>query len=78
MYSIYLNVILLAHWSNWGVWSACGATCGQSTRSRIRTCNNPPPSSQAPQPCVVLNGLGETDTEGCFIDDCPGTFTMFS
>ncbi|XP_067016400.1 SCO-spondin-like isoform X2 [Acropora muricata] len=30
-------------WSNWAAWSNCSKTCGNGTKTRLRTCTNPPP-----------------------------------
>ena len=30
-------------WSNWAAWSKCSKTCGNGTKTRLRTCTNPPP-----------------------------------
>ncbi|CAD7082367.1 unnamed protein product [Hermetia illucens] len=30
-------------WSPWSSWSACSKSCGSGTRTRKRTCDNPPP-----------------------------------
>ncbi|KAL4226072.1 hypothetical protein ACF0H5_014060 [Mactra antiquata] len=31
------------HWSVWSSWSDCSGTCGNSTKSRVRVCDNPLP-----------------------------------
>ncbi|KAI8492290.1 hypothetical protein Bbelb_301870 [Branchiostoma belcheri] len=33
------------NWSNWGSWSGCSRTCGLGSRTRTRTCTNPPPAN---------------------------------
>ncbi|XP_076457727.1 uncharacterized protein LOC143291640 isoform X2 [Babylonia areolata] len=52
-------------WSPWGAWSACSATCGDGTRMRIRTCNNPPPNACG-QMCVG----DDMETTGCRQERC--------
>ncbi|XP_067156720.1 hemicentin-1 [Apteryx mantelli] len=32
-------------WSSWLPWGPCSETCGKGTQSRLRLCNNPPPSN---------------------------------
>ncbi|XP_078498867.1 hemicentin-1 [Lissotriton helveticus] len=31
-------------WSTWMPWGSCSETCGKGTQTRLRLCNNPPPS----------------------------------
>ncbi|CAH3195719.1 unnamed protein product [Porites evermanni] len=53
-------------WSDWGAWSPCSETCGNGTRSRKRSCNNPTPDHGG-APCK-----GDSSDRGsCFKDHCP-------
>ncbi|KAI8480747.1 hypothetical protein Bbelb_415400 [Branchiostoma belcheri] len=53
-------------WSEWSRWSACTATCGNSTHSRQRLCNNPPPLGGG-NPCTGAS----LEIEACGnIPDC--------
>lgn len=52
-------------WSEYSEWSACSAACGGGTRTRTRTCNQPPPSNGGAA-CV-----GNTvQTETCNLNAC--------
>ena len=31
-------------WSEWGAWSPCTGICGAATKTRTRSCDDPPPS----------------------------------
>ena len=33
-------------WSEWGAWSPCTGSCGAATRTRTRSCDDPPPTSK--------------------------------
>ncbi|KAJ1172187.1 hypothetical protein NDU88_004037, partial [Pleurodeles waltl] len=37
-------------WSTWMPWGSCSQTCGKGTQTRLRLCNNPPPSFDG-SPC---------------------------
>ncbi|GLH06679.1 Uncharacterized protein GBIM_12146, partial [Gryllus bimaculatus] len=52
-------------WSKWGPWSSCSATCGPSTQSRERLCNNPVPSFGGAS-CFG----SQTETKNCEIEAC--------
>ena len=53
-------------WSGWSRWGYCSESCGTGTRSRSRTCSQPPPQYG-----------GETcsgpslETKECFLKNCP-------
>lgn len=54
------------HWADWGEWSACGATCGESLQTRRRTCSNPAPSGGG----IECFG-SDTATKVCSLRSCP-------
>ncbi|XP_049335709.1 hemicentin-1 isoform X1 [Astyanax mexicanus] len=54
------------NWGAWLPWSPCSETCGKGMQTRIRLCNNPPPSFDGP-PCKGA----ETQTQVCTERNCP-------
>ncbi|XP_068717618.1 uncharacterized protein [Montipora capricornis] len=52
--------------SSWSQWTECSKSCGGGTKSRERTCTNPPPSGNG-QGCM---GDAE-EVEKCNEDQCP-------
>ncbi|KAK3740919.1 hypothetical protein QZH41_006085 [Actinostola sp. cb2023] len=66
-------------WGPWSSWSACGKSCGLSTKSRTRTCDNPAPQGEG-KPCT---GKAK-ETIDCYITKyCPingkwGTWSKWS
>jgi hypothetical protein len=58
-------------WGNWLNWGACSVTCGDGTRSRSRSCNNPSPSNGGEQ-CQGSN----VNSQNCNIKEC-NTFGKF-
>ena len=55
------------NWTQWSHWSACSLSCGGGTRSRTRTCTDPPPSNNG-KTCA---GEG-SEQQGCNTQSCPG------
>ncbi|XP_040264776.1 hemicentin-1 isoform X1 [Bufo bufo] len=53
-------------WSSWQAWGACSKTCGKGTQTRMRVCNNPPPSFDG-SPCEGQ----DTQTQICSDRQCP-------
>ena len=53
-------------WSVWAPWTVCTVTCGNGTRSRNRTCDNPPPQHGGLH-CPYSN----SDDQICYPVDCP-------
>ncbi|XP_013406091.1 tetranectin-like protein [Lingula anatina] len=65
-------------WGAWSHWSACGSFCGQSTRLRLRSCNNPHKQNGG-RDCVGSNVQKESCDEGfCSGSPCPSGFTKIS
>lgn len=56
-------------YSSWGQWSSCSVTCGGGTRSRSRTCTNPPPQFGG-KDCSGLGSSSESDA--CERQCCSG------
>ncbi|XP_019355735.1 hemicentin-1 isoform X2 [Alligator mississippiensis] len=54
------------NWSEWGSWEECSKTCGQGSRTRTRTCSNPP-SQHGGKPCEG----NAVDSIMCNIRPCP-------
>ncbi|KAM5147900.1 hemicentin-1 [Mantella aurantiaca] len=53
-------------WSFWQVWGPCSKTCGKGTQTRVRLCNNPPPSFDG----IFCEGK-DTQSQICNIRHCP-------
>ncbi|XP_075689566.1 hemicentin-1 [Rhinoderma darwinii] len=53
-------------WSSWQAWGVCSKTCGKGTHTRVRVCNNPPPSFDG-SPCEGQ----DTQTQICSDRHCP-------
>ena len=66
----YISYILYSvdgGWSIWGSWGTCSVTCGNGTKARTRTCDNPPPANRGddcPGP--------QQETSACLMNPCPG------
>uniref|UniRef100_A0A3B1K809 Complement factor properdin n=1 Tax=Astyanax mexicanus TaxID=7994 RepID=A0A3B1K809_ASTMX len=63
----YICLSVAGNWGAWLPWSPCSETCGKGMQTRIRLCNNPPPSFDGP-PCKGA----ETQTQVCTERNCPG------
>ena len=53
-------------WSGWSRWGYCSQSCGTGTRSRSRTCSQPPPQYGG-ETCSGPN----LETKECFLKTCP-------
>ena len=67
-------------WSTWGGWSGfgeCDMSCcgGMQTRTRTRTCTNPPQSGTG-NDCV--GDPSELESRACNTEDCPGKYSKSS
>ena len=63
------------HWGAWSLWSDCSKTCNNGTRSRNRTCSNPPPQHHGKK----CPGNSSEDSH-CGFGPCPvhGHWTTWS
>ena len=62
-----LQIVVDGNWGAFGQWTSCSTSCGGGTRSRTRSCNNPPPSNGGKQ----CSGSA-SETESCGMNKCPG------
>ncbi|XP_053098888.1 hemicentin-1 isoform X3 [Hemicordylus capensis] len=53
-------------WGSWLPWGPCSETCGKGTHTRVRLCNNPPPSFDGPD----CEGP-DAQMQVCSERDCP-------
>lgn len=58
---------MAGNWGAWLPWSPCSETCGKGMQTRLRLCNNPPPSFEGPS----CEGP-DTQTQVCSERNCPG------
>ena len=54
-------------WTEWDHWSHCDINCGTGTRTRTRSCTNPPPSHGGDD----CQGPSQ-ETSTCMLAHCPG------
>ena len=57
-------------WGDWTEWSKCSVTCGKSTQTRTRECNNPSPKYGGDD--CTIDGSSAIETRGCNESPCPG------
>lgn len=68
-----MSIVVNGMWSNWGEWGECSTTCGDGSRSRNRTCNNPAPANGG-NDCDSQ----KTNTEACEEPPaCPGSVFLY-
>ncbi|XP_052237813.1 A disintegrin and metalloproteinase with thrombospondin motifs 10-like [Dreissena polymorpha] len=60
------NDLILKYLGDWGEWSSCSVSCSNGTKTRTRTCSNPPPSNSG------LNCTGpKVESKICSNQLCP-------
>jgi len=64
---IYLIITVDGAWSVWEDWGTCSVTCNKGTRTRTRTCDNPPPANRGDD----CQGSAQQTSE-CVLNQCPG------
>lgn len=70
---IFSSLIVDGKWGAWSEPSPCSSTCGEGRQTRIRECDNPPPSSGGLY-CLLRSGtkraVRETWTGVCEVTKC--------
>jgi len=67
MISSYIIISVDGGWSVWQDLGTCSVTCDNGTRTRTRTCDNPPPSNRGDD----CQGSAQ-ETSECVMNECPG------
>ena len=74
-YDQYNCPLVNGDWSEWSNYSECSSTCGNGTKTRNRTCNNPAPKFGGAE-CLMTDNtttaLNETQESWCKNKECPG------
>ena len=65
-FAIFISAID-GNYTEWTKWSDCSATCGNGSKTRIRSCTNPPPQYGGDN-CVDLGP--DTDITECSLKPC--------
>lgn len=65
-FSVFISAID-GNYTEWTKWSDCSATCGNGSKTRIRSCTNPPPQYGGDN-CVDLGP--DTDITECNLKPC--------
>lgn len=67
---VYYFLTENGNYTQWSRWSSCSVTCGAGSRSRNRSCTNPPPGPYGDD-CSRLGN--DTETAECNNTSCVGT-----
>ena len=67
-----LYLIVNGNWGSWGSYDSCSVTCGDGTKSRTRSCNNPSPFGGGSD----CSG-SSTQSANCNNGACPGIDNIF-
>ena len=65
-FTVFISAID-GNYTEWTKWSDCSATCGNGSKTRIRSCTNPPPQYGGDN-CVDLGP--DTDITECNLKPC--------
>ena len=63
-----LSRLVNGGYSEWGQYGPCSKTCGGGSKTRTRTCTNPPPQNSGDD-CSSLGPA--SSTAACNTDECP-------
>ena len=66
----FFVVVENGNYSQWTDWSQCSVTCGVGSRTRTRSCTNPPPGPYGDD-CFQLGN--NTQKVECNATSCPGS-----
>ena len=67
---VFLFLAVNGGWGSWGPWDRCTGSCGDTSRSRYRNCDNPAPLYGG-YSCTVTNS-SNVEVDRCHKSLCPG------